>query len=1549
MKKQTKQTKKWKKIKNFTLLGIASSIIVGTLGIILNNKKTKTNVKTPENNYQSLISKIKDKDLIINKDVDTSTDAKIFLAIKNQLKKENPLLTDQDLAKINDNITSLVPGVKTKVVLTILVDNQSDNIDIKVTRPLNDFESINDVKNALKNLVSKEIRVSATSGTITDHKEAIKNKLNKLISFSKINLRETNIFVKNQNTELTLSGTPFTILISKEGINQEIGSEFIVKRSKNVQEINNDKVVAIKNKIKDKDLIINKDVDTSTDAKILLAIKNQLKVENPLLNDEDLSKINDNITSLAPGVKTNVVLTILIDNQSDTINIEVTRPLNDVEAVNDVKNALKNLVSKEIQINAVYKTITNNKQIMKNALNKLISSSKIDLKGTIISIKDENTKLTFDGVPFTILISKEDITEEIISEFIVKLIKKNVEKNKEKIALIKSKIKVKTFNIDKDVDTSDDFKTLLAIKNQLKIENPSLTDEDLLKIDDNIMLLVPNKKTSVALIISVGSEKDIVKISTERDYSDLESVDKTKYALEKNAPKEITVSATSGTISDHKNLIAKTLKKNYWFKVILGSFKLPNIAIKEEDTELTLEGVPFTILVSKGSITKEIVSMYIVKRSKNTEEKNTDKVATIKNKIVDKNLIIGKNVNTSNDAALLQAIKNQLNIENPSLTNEDLSKITDNIDSLEPEKRTLVILTISAGAKSDTTEIWITRPLSDTESIDLVKKELESLVSKEITISATSGTISDHKAAIFNALNSLIQSSKIDLKGTIISIKNENSELTLNGVPFTILISKGSITKKMVSTYKVKRSKNTQEINSYKVTTIKNKIVNKDLVIDKNVDTSSDEKILLAIKNQLKIENSLFSDEELSKITDNITSLVPGVKTNVTLTILIGAKSDTIKIQVTRPLSDFESVVVVKKELESLASKEITIGTTSGTITDNKQAIIEAFNLLIDSLNLDLKGTNILIKDEDTKITLSGIPFTIQITKGLINQEVASIFRVKKILNHQQIVSKIKSKIKNKVLIIPKNVDTSNDQKTLLAIKNQLKVENPSLKDKQLEKITDNIIYLKPEKKILVTLKIKSKNVSELVKVFVTKKRNMKLRTKNSASTWSSNIKDGFGGVIFQDSYGNIWAMGFQKKLQVLGVNSQRWENSTKSGLTKGSNIEYGTYGIIFEDSSGNLWAMGHKTDDNPETKEEKLQEAKLQVLRVNSSKNGYVNTGWDSNNLPSTTGLLKGSNIKNAEFGFIFEDSSGNLWAMGKETKLQLLKKQKDGSFADLWTDDNNENGEPLLKGSNIVDGKRGFIFEDSSGNIWAMGKGTKLQVLSKKEDGTFEDRWNSNGKLLNGSNIIDGELGFMFEDSFGNLWAVVRNSRLQVLKKQKDGSFANSWTDDNNESLLKGSNIRESEGIFMFQDSSKNLWVMTKNSKLQVLKVNENGDGYVDSWTNNNGLNNDKNVEKLLKGSNINNGHYGVIFEDSSGNLWAMGKGTKLQVLVKNKDGSFADSWTDDNSENGEPLLKGSRINDGHSGFIFEDSSGNIWAAGKKSPLQVFDKTQQKWIIKN
>ena len=406
--------------------------------------------------------------------------------------------------------------------------------------------------------------------------------------------------------------------------------------------------------------------------------------------------------------------------------------------------------------------------------------------------------------------------------------------------------------------------------------------------------------------------------------------------------------------------------------------------------------------------------------------------------------------------------------------------------------------------------------------------------------------------------------------------------------------------------------------------------------------------------------------------------------------------------------------------------------------------------------------------------------------------------------------------------------------------------------------------------------------------------------------TKGSKINNGEGGTIFQDKFKNLWVLGKSQKLQVLkskpngsGYLNIGWINdnneNTGDELLKNSNIADGQHGTIFQDSFGNLWTMG--------------KNQKLQVLKVNGDDNGYVNLGWINDNNENTgDNLLKNSNIANGQNGKFFQDEFKNLWAIGRNQKLQVLKSNENGNgyVEEGWINDNNKTtGDNLLKNSNIANGQNGTIFQDKFKNLWTMGKESKLQVLRVNRDsnGYVEEGWiNDNSlsgnNLLKNSNIIDGNDGIIFQDKFKNLWIMGKNQKLQVLKVNGDdnGYVEEGWINDNNkttgDNLLKNSNIANGQNGKIFQDSFGNLWTMGKISKLQVLKVNQNGNGYVNTgWTNDN----DKNTgDNLLKNSNIDKGRHGKIFQDFFGNLWAMGKNQKLQVLKANEDGNgYVESW--------------------------------------------------------
>ncbi len=393
-----------------------------------------------------------------------------------------------------------------------------------------------------------------------------------------------------------------------------------------------------------------------------------------------------------------------------------------------------------------------------------------------------------------------------------------------------------------------------------------------------------------------------------------------------------------------------------------------------------------------------------------------------------------------------------------------------------------------------------------------------------------------------------------------------------------------------------------------------------------------------------------------------------------------------------------------------------------------------------------------------------------------------------------------------------------------------------------------------------------------------------------------------------------------------------------KINLLKNSKINNGKFGTIFQDDFGNLWVMGSPTIKTVD-KVEKTIHTKLQVLKAN--QNGYVETGWTNDNSNSGSKLLKGSKIINGEKGAIFQDQFKNLWAMAKNSKLQVLRANdnKSGYIVDGWNNSNSG----LLQNSNITNGENGKIFQDDFGNLWSMGKDSKLQVLKVNQDGNgyVKTGWDENNLssavgLTKNSNIINGEKGVIFQDQFKNLWAM-GGKKLQVLRANdsKDGYVQTGWINDNSNAgdpLLKGSNINYGGGGTIFQDDFKNLWAMG-GKKLQVLRANDSKDGYVQTgWTS-------ATNTTLLLNSNIEEGHDGFIFQDVFKNLWSISWTTKLQVLKANQDGDgyVKTGWNSDNSSAGDPLLKNLVFDYGFNGKFFQDQFKNLWAMRDASKLQV------------
>ena len=837
--------------------------------------------------------------------------------------------------------------------------------------------------------------------------------------------------------------------------------------------------------------------------------------------------------------------------------------------------------------------------------------------------------------------------------------------------------------------------------------------------------------------------------------------------------------------------------------------------------------------------------------------------------------------------------------------------------------------------------------------VNHVKKSLENLNQKIIQVDTRKSfdqKISTNKDKIVEELKKLKGYSEIALKEVEIKVKELEKLIPRNteeAQTITLILSKNNFDVELTS-FKVKSlSEDEIDVNKRIVTLVKEileSLPTKNLeVYIENASaleiTNNKNEILKEIRKiegyseiefeganiDVKNSNDLLPENSESPIAIDLVLSKPGVSLEVK-----GFKAKQMSPQRMANIDiDF-----VKNALESLKTKIIEINSFDSLdqkITTNKAKILFEIEKIKGYSKIELKGVNIDVKDSDTLLPKNNqlpIVITLVLSKAnaLPNNIELTIFSAKQQFD---VIANIENKIIDKNILINPNVTTSNRDESLIAIRNQLQKENPSLTNEDLLKILldDEVWSLKLNRSKKTTLTIAFNNRRRPINVYVTK--------GNSYLFLNSNITNGYGATIFQDKFGNLWAMGNISKLQVLKKSEDKdgyvetgWTSDTSSGLTKDSTIETGYGGTIFQDSFGNLWAMGNRS--------------KLQVLKVNENKNGYVETGWTSD---TALDLTKGSNIKTSYGGKIFQDEFGNLWSMGYFSKLQVLKvnQNKDGYVKDGWTSDTTLD---LTKGSNITNGQFGAIFQDKFKNLWAMGANSKLQVLkvNSKKDGYVKDGWTSDNTLdlTKGSNITNGLFGTIFQDKFYNLWTIGNGSKLQVLKanSKKDG-YIEGWTNNNEEdtsnNLLKGSNIEDDWKGTIFQDDFGNLWTMGKNLKLQVLKANENKNGYVDEgWTSKN----DENTrENLLKGSKIKNGSNGTIFQDEFGNLWAMGEKSKLQVLKKipNEESYVETGWTSGTTSG---LTKSSNIEDGWDGTIFQDSFGNLWAIGYNTKLQVLRK---------
>ncbi len=885
----------------------------------------------------------------------------------------------------------------------------------------------------------------------------------------------------------------------------------------------------------------------------------------------------------------------------------------------------------------------------------------------------------------------------------------------------------------------------------------------------------------VTPVVLLNNNKDN---QDEQNEKDVESV--VKILEEKNQNERILkfVGSLTGKIvaNNQEKIVAK-------IKTLIGSSNLKEVKIEvlmKNDRDISPNFAKIQIKISKGKYSKTIDSEkpYFVVREQNQQEiiADVNSVKTALTNLGTKTLKLKAKVNdksvNGNKDAILNTLKQVEGYSDIKFKKVEI-KVKENSNQLPLHSATptSIIFILSKGTYNSQLTGFSAKQLANQQIIDItrelneLKSSLENLETKKVEVYApsTNKTITHNKAAIKSAIENLNGFNAINFNRASLEVKNSSDNLPTNDQPATsiiLILSKNNVDVE-VQGFSAKQSLTMTPQD--KINQIKEKITDKDILIAPNVSMQNQSEIQSAIKNQLQKENPFLNNDDLSKITTNLSSLNMGVKTQTNLIINIDSIISTLRINV--------------EKINLLKNSSIVNGQDGRIFQDD-------FGNLWSMSRSITKEVDKFQKTIHTKLQVLK---SNQIKDGYVNSWTNDVLN-ENLLNGSNIIDGQAGTIFQDEF---KNLWTMGSGTPLQV----LRVNDDD--DDYVNTGWTNVI--------------------------------------DSGLTKNSNIIDGWQGTIFQDKFKNLWAMGNKTSLQVLRVNENGdgydettgWTNAN-SGLTKNSNINSGLTGTIFQDEFKNLWAMGAYTN--------------LQVLRVNENGDGYDEAiVWTNAN----SGLTKNSNIDLGLYGVIFQDEFKNLWTMGYNQKLQVLEvnSSENGYVTTGWTSNNNNR---LLVNSNIsIFGSGGTIFQDHFNNLWSMTYKNKLQVLRVNDDGDdyVNTGWISdiNSGLTKGSNIIDGQNGIIFQDKFKNLWAMANSTSLQVLKAnlQKDGYVNTGWTSANNNGLTNGSNIVDGNRGIIFQDDYYNLWTMsssitkdvnkiekTFHTKLQVLKSNIAKNDYVNSW---------------------------------------------------------------------------------------------------------------------
>ncbi len=423
------------------------------------------------------------------------------------------------------------------------------------------------------------------------------------------------------------------------------------------------------------------------------------------------------------------------------------------------------------------------------------------------------------------------------------------------------------------------------------------------------------------------------------------------------------------------------------------------------------------------------------------------KANAIKDKIKNVDLkISGVSKYAADDPNTATMIKTALQTANPTLTKDDLAKITFNKVKLLKYNAVSVTATIKVGKATVKKDLNVTVEPTDQENADEIRDKITN-----VNLTVPADTIPDtSNVATITAIKTALQS--------------ENTTLTsedLAKINFAAVTLKGGESVEVTTTIRIDTATATKDLNvtlaqtdQQKADAIKDKIINADLTVPVGTDPNTmNNSTISAIRSNLRLENSSLTTPELEQITFSDTTLQAGSPVEVIATITVGTRVANKTLNVTLAQTDQQKADAIKDKIIDVALT-VPVGTSPDTANPNT----------ITAIKDALQAANPTLTDPDLRaisfgavsaILTAGKPLTMTATITVGTGVATKELNVTLAKTDEQKANAIKDKITNDTFNVPAgtNPDTSNAA-TITAIKTALQNANSTLTTEDLGTIT---------------------------------------------------------------------------------------------------------------------------------------------------------------------------------------------------------------------------------------------------------------------------------------------------------------------------------------------------------------------------------------------------------------------------------------------------------------------------------------------------------------